>query len=56
MLIAEQSVSPALEIADYGYVLQSCRTVLEGDAQSLADNPEVQCVYMGISAAPVMAH
>ena len=56
MLIAEQSVSLALEIADYGYVLQTGRTVLEGTAQSLADNPEVQRVYMGISAAPVMAH
>jgi branched-chain amino acid transport system ATP-binding protein len=56
MLIAEQSVSLALEIADYGYVLQTGRTVLEGSAQSLADNPEVQRVYMGISAAPVMAH
>jgi branched-chain amino acid transport system ATP-binding protein len=56
MLIAEQSVSLALEIADYGYVLQTGRTVLEGSAQSLADNPEVQRVYMGISTAPVMAH
>jgi branched-chain amino acid transport system ATP-binding protein len=56
MLIAEQSVSLALEIADYAYVLQTGRTVLEGTAQSLADDPEVQRVYMGISAAPVMAH
>jgi branched-chain amino acid transport system ATP-binding protein len=56
MLIAEQSVSLALEIADYGYVLQTGRTVLEGTAQSLADNAEVQRVYMGVSAAPVMAH
>jgi branched-chain amino acid transport system ATP-binding protein len=56
MLIAEQSVSLALEIADYGYVLQTGRTVLEGTARSLADNPEVQRVYMGISAQPVMAH
>ena len=56
MLIAEQSVSLALEIADYGYVLQTGRTVLEGTAQNLADNPEVQRVYMGISTAPVMAH
>jgi ABC-type branched-subunit amino acid transport system ATPase component len=37
-------------------VLQTGRTVLEGDAQSLADNPEVQRVYMGISTAPLMAH
>ena len=56
MLIAEQAVSLALEIADYGYVLQTGRTVLEGTARNLADNPEVQRVYMGISAAPVFAH
>jgi branched-chain amino acid transport system ATP-binding protein len=56
MLIAEQSVSLALEIADYGYVLQTGRTVLSGSAQSLAANPEVQRVYMGVSGAPVMAH
>ena len=56
LLIAEQSVSLALEIADYGYVLQTGRTVLEGAARSLADNPEVQRVYMGINDAPVMAH
>ena len=51
LLIAEQSVSLALEIADYGYVLQTGRTVLEGSAQSLADNPEVQRVYMGLGGA-----
>ncbi|MBV9860069.1 MAG: ABC transporter ATP-binding protein [Alphaproteobacteria bacterium] len=56
LLIAEQSVSLALEIADYGYVLQTGRTVLEGTARSLAENPEVQRVYMGISAAPAFAH
>jgi branched-chain amino acid transport system ATP-binding protein len=56
MLIAEQSVALALEIADYGYVLQTGRTVLEGSAQSLADNPEVQRVYMGISTTPAFAH
>ena len=51
MLLAEQSVALALDIADYGYVLQTGRTVLEGTAQSLADNPEVQRVYLG-GAAP----
>jgi branched-chain amino acid transport system ATP-binding protein len=56
LLIAEQAVSLALEIADYAYVLQTGRTVLEGAAQSLADNPEVQQVYLGIAANPVFAH
>lgn len=56
LLIAEQAVSLALDIADYGYVLQTGRTVLEGAAQSLADNPEVQRVYMGVSTTPAFAH
>src|SRR5579884_898456 len=56
MLIAEQSVALALEIADYGYVLQTGRTMLEGTAQSLADNPEVQRVCMGLTAAPAFEH
>jgi branched-chain amino acid transport system ATP-binding protein len=56
LLIAEQAVSLALEIADYAYVLQTGRTVLEGAAQSLAENPEVQRVYLGVAANPVFAH
>jgi branched-chain amino acid transport system ATP-binding protein len=56
MLIAEQSVALALDIADYGYVLQTGRTVLEGKADSLADDPEVQRVYLGITGAPAFAH
>jgi branched-chain amino acid transport system ATP-binding protein len=56
LLIAEQAIALALEIADYAYVLQTGRTVLEGAAQSLADNAEVQQVYLGIAANPVFAH
>jgi len=49
LLLAEQSVELALEIADYAYVLQTGRTVLQGPAEQLADNPEVQRIYMGVS-------
>ena len=34
LLLAEQSIPLALAIADYAYVLQTGRTVLEGDARS----------------------
>jgi len=51
ILLAEQSTSLALEIADYGYVLQTGRTVLEGTARELAQNPAVQTVYLGGGAA-----
>jgi branched-chain amino acid transport system ATP-binding protein len=49
LLLAEQSVPLALEIADYAYVLQTGRTVLEGKAEKLQNDPEVQRIYLGIS-------
>jgi branched-chain amino acid transport system ATP-binding protein len=48
LLIAEQSVELALEIADRGYVIQTGRSVLEGPADELARSPEVQRAYLGI--------
>ena len=48
ILLAEQSVDLALEAADHAYVLQVGRTVLEGPAKAMADNPEVQRIYLGI--------
>jgi branched-chain amino acid transport system ATP-binding protein len=49
LLLAEQSVPLALEIADYAYVLQTGRTVLEGAAEALASDPEVQRIYLGLA-------
>jgi branched-chain amino acid transport system ATP-binding protein len=48
LLLAEQSVALALEIADYAYVLQVGRTVLEGPARELEANAEVRRIYLGI--------
>jgi branched-chain amino acid transport system ATP-binding protein len=48
ILLAEQSVDLALEAADYAYVLQVGRTVLQGPAAEMAGNPDVQKVYLGI--------
>jgi len=48
ILLAEQSVDLALEAADHAYVLQVGRTVLEGPARQMADNPEVQRIYLGM--------
>jgi branched-chain amino acid transport system ATP-binding protein len=48
ILLAEQSVELALEFADHAYVLQVGRSVLAGPAREMADNPEVQRVYMGL--------
>ena len=48
ILLAEQSVDLALEVADHAYVLQVGRSVLSGTAKEMADNPEVQKVYLGM--------
>ena len=48
ILLAEQSVDLALEAAQYAYVLQVGRTVLQGPAKEMAHNPDVQKIYLGV--------
>lgn len=48
LLLAEQSIQLALEVADYAYVLQTGRTVLEGPADRLVEDPQVQRIYLGL--------
>ena len=50
MLIVEQNVRAALGIADYGYVMENGRIVLNGPADKLKDNEDVKEFYMGLSA------
>lgn len=47
ILLAEQSVDLALEVADFAYVLQVGRSVLSGAAKDLAGNADVQRIYLG---------
>ena len=47
ILLVEQNANMALSIADYGYVLETGRTVLHGPAQELAANEEVKAAYLG---------
>jgi branched-chain amino acid transport system ATP-binding protein len=54
LLLAEQSIPLALAIADYAYVLQTGRTVLEGTAEALENNTQVQEIYLGIKASAVV--
>jgi branched-chain amino acid transport system ATP-binding protein len=46
LLLAEQSVDLALEVADHAYVLQVGRSVLSGKASELSSNPDVQRIYL----------
>ena len=47
ILLAEQSIELALEVADFATVLQVGRSVLSGTAANLADDPRVRKVYLG---------
>ena len=48
VLLVEQNAEMALEVADYGYVMEQGRVVLAAPAGELAVNPEVQRAYLGI--------
>lgn len=48
LLIVEQNTRVALEIADYGYVMESGRIVLEGAAAELRANEDVREFYLGL--------
>ena len=47
ILLVEQNVGAALAIADYGYVLENGRVVLEGSAADLRGRREIQQSYLG---------
>lgn len=47
ILLVEQNAQMALSIADRGYVLETGRVTLEGDAQDLLENPMVIEAYLG---------
>ncbi|MDH4481166.1 MAG: ABC transporter ATP-binding protein [Rhodoferax sp.] len=49
ILLAEQNTNVALKYADYGYILESGRVMMDGTAQSLADNADVKEFYLGVS-------
>jgi len=48
VLMVEQNIQEALQIAHRGYVLENGRVVLEDTAKRLLANPEVQRAYLGI--------
>ena len=48
-LLAEQNTNMALRYANYGYILENGRIVLDGDAQALRDNADVKEFYLGIA-------
>ncbi len=50
-LLAEQNTNVALRYAGYGYILESGRVVMDGDARSLRENEDVKEFYLGIGGS-----
>ena len=49
-LLAEQNTNVALRYADYGYILENGRVVMDGAAKALAENEDVKEFYLGLSS------
>jgi branched-chain amino acid transport system ATP-binding protein len=50
-LLAEQNTNVALRFADYGYILETGRVVMDGAAPELAQNEDVKDFYLGLSTS-----
>ncbi len=49
VLLAEQNATMALRVAQYGYVMENGRIVLDGDARTISDNEDIKEFYLGLS-------
>ena len=48
VLLIEQNAAMALSIADYGYIMENGKIVLDDDAATLREDPEIQEFYLGL--------
>jgi branched-chain amino acid transport system ATP-binding protein len=53
ILLVEQNAKMALKIANFGYIMESGRIVLEGTAEELQENEDVQELYLGVGSETV---
>lgn len=49
VLIVEQNARAALSLADYGYVMENGRIVLDGPAEQLRENEDIKEFYLGLN-------
>jgi branched-chain amino acid transport system ATP-binding protein len=52
VLLVEQSAHLALQVADYGYIMENGRVVLDGTAERLRAHGDVQEFYLGMGSGP----
>jgi branched-chain amino acid transport system ATP-binding protein len=50
ILIVEQNATAALDLAEYGYVMENGRIVLDGTREQLKENEDVKEFYLGFGA------
>ena len=51
MLIVEQNANTALSMAEYGYIMESGRVVMDATSEKLKENEDVKEFYLGLSMA-----
>ena len=56
ILLAEQNARKALEIADYGYIIENGKIVVEGEAERLREDKDVQEFYLGLRKAEAASY
>jgi branched-chain amino acid transport system ATP-binding protein len=49
ILLVEQNAKVALDVADYAYVMETGRVVLDGPASELAENEDIKEFYLGLT-------
>ena len=49
ILLVEQNALIALDVADYGYVMENGKVVLDGPTEKLKDNEDIKEFYLGLS-------
>jgi branched-chain amino acid transport system ATP-binding protein len=49
ILLVEQDVEAALDVADRGYVLETGRVVSEGTSEELRADPRIREAYLGVA-------
>jgi branched-chain amino acid transport system ATP-binding protein len=52
ILLVEQNASRALAIADYAYIMENGRVVMDGTSEQLRRNADVREFYLGLSSQP----
>ena len=49
VLLAEQNATVALRYAQHGYVMETGRIVLDGDAKTISENEDIREFYLGLT-------